>query len=94
MATKAQIKQWKAELQQHYPNCEPYFIDLVCDMYEKNPEYVKKASKKKFKPIEHNTPNEIIGAVSIINNPDEDMLNKYFKPPIVIKDDEDKPDKE
>lgn len=88
MATKAQIRQWKEELKRDFPTCEPYFIDLVCDIYEKNPEYMKKLPKKKFKPVENTTPAEIMGAVQVLNNPSDEILNKYFKKPLVIEGDE------
>jgi len=88
MATKAQLKQWKAELTRDYPTCEPYFIDLILELYEKNPEYIKKLPKRKFKEVTAETPKEIVGAVSVINNPSEEIIKKYFKEPTVIKEDE------
>lgn len=81
----SQKAKWKQELLRDFPNVETYFIDLVLDLYEKNPEYVKKLSKKKikdFKPVE--VPKEIVGACSVVNNPDEEYINRYFKPPITI----------
>lgn len=88
MATKAQLKQWKAELTRDYPTCQEYFIDLILELYEKNPEYVKKLPKRKFKEVKTETPKEIVGAVSVINNPSDEIISKYFQPAIVLKDDE------
>ena len=88
MATKSQILQWRAELIKDYPTTDPYFIDLILELYEKNPDYVKRLPKRKFKNVNKETPKEIIGSVSVINNPSEEIINKYFQPPIVLKDDE------
>jgi hypothetical protein len=88
MATKTQIAQWKEELKTSFPNCDPYFINLICDIYETNPEYIKKVVKKKFKKVEVETPKEIIGSVNVIKDPSPEIIDKYFKAPIVIKDDD------
>ena len=88
MATKTQIAQWKDELQRDFKSCDPYFINLICELYESNPDYVKKVVKKKFKKVEVDTPKEIVGAVNIIKDPTPEVIDKYFKAPIVIKDEE------
>lgn len=89
MATEVQIKQWRKELMKDYPTTDPYFIDLVLDLYKYNPDYIKKLPKKKVKPVE-TTPieKEVVGAVSVIPADDTETINKYFKQPIELKDDE------
>jgi hypothetical protein len=82
--TQTQRKQWKQELMRDYPNIEPYFIDILLDLYDKNPEYVKKLPKRKFKPVEQKTPKEIVGAVSVVDGSNEEFVKKYFKEPEYI----------
>ena len=83
----SQRNKWKAEMLRDYPNIEPYFVDILLDLWEKHPEYVKKLHKKKFKDFKHvETPKEIVGSVSVINNPSDDFLAKYFQPPLEIKE--------
>jgi hypothetical protein len=88
MATKTQISLWKNELKRDFPNCDPYFINLICEIYETNPEYVKKVVKKKFKNVEVETPKEILGAVNVIKDPSPEIIDKYFNAPVVIKNDD------
>jgi hypothetical protein len=87
--TTIQKKQWKEELMRDFPNCEEYFINLVLDLYEKNADYVKKLNKKKFKPLEQETPKEIVGAIEIVNGCDEAFIKKYFQEPIYIPPNDD-----
>jgi hypothetical protein len=81
--TTIQKKQWKQELMRDFPNCEEYFINLVLDLYEKNADYVRKLNKKKFKPIEQETPKEIVGAIEVVPGTEE-VIKKYFQEPIYI----------
>jgi len=90
MAT-AQKQKWKQELMRDYPTAQEYFIDLIIDMYERDAEKFKKLVKKyhKTKPTPPKEPiREIIGAVDVVNAPPQDFLEKYFKAPMHIKDDE------
>lgn len=88
MASDHQLKQWRKELMADFPNVEPYFLDLVLDLYKHNPDYVKKLPKRKFKEVKQNLPSEIVGACSVINNPNDEFINRYFKEPLIIKDEE------
>jgi hypothetical protein len=82
--TPSQKKQWKQELMRDYANIEPFFLDLVLDLYEKNPDYVKKLHKKKFKPVTNEVPKEIVGGITVVDGTDEAFIKKYFKEPEYI----------
>ena len=84
MATEMQLKTWRAELKRDYPKIEDYFLDLVLDLYKNNPDYVKKLSKKKFKDVSGDIPREIVGAVDVIPSTNTELMNKYFKEPVVL----------
>lgn len=88
MTTEHILKQWRTELMNDYKNCDPYFIDLVLQLYKNDAEYVKKLTKRKFKKVVNEVPKEIIGGVSIIDANDTEKINHYFKQPIVITDDD------
>lgn len=89
MATEIQLKQWKKELMAEFPNCEPFFIDLVLDLYKHNPDYVKKLPKQKVKPVEAKPlPKEIVGCVDVVRQPTADFIDKYFKKPIYLPPEE------
>lgn len=88
MASEHQLKQWRKELLADFKHCDPYFIDLVLDLYKHNPDYVKKLPKRKFKEVKQDLPREIVGACSVINNPDDEFISKYFKPPITLTEEE------
>jgi hypothetical protein len=84
MATEVQLKTWKKELMTDYPNIDPYFVDLVLDLYKHNPDYVKKLHKKKFEPINKEVQTEIVGAIDVVDGSDEAFIKKYFKEPEYI----------
>lgn len=84
MATEMQLKTWRAELKRDYPKIEDYFLDLVLDLYKNNPDYVKKLSKKKYKEVSGDIPREIVGAVDVIPSTNTELMNKYFKEPVVL----------
>jgi hypothetical protein len=89
--TEHQIKTWRRELLQDNPTCDPYFINLVLDLYKNDPYYIKGLSKRKFKPIVIQVPKEIVGAISIVPATDEKFRKKYFQEPLTLTaDDEDK----
>jgi hypothetical protein len=92
--TDAQRKQWKQELMRDYPLTEPYFIDLVLDLYKFKPDYVKKLNKKKFNAIEQETPKEIVGAISVVDGNDESFIKKYFQEPIYLPPEDEETSKE
>jgi len=86
----SQKQKWKSEILHNNPHVDEYFVDLIIDLYERDAEKFKKLVKKhqKTKPEPIKEPiKEIIGAVDVVKNPDEDFINKYFKAPIHIKDD-------
>jgi hypothetical protein len=87
MATDIQIKQWRKELIRDYPQCDPYFLDLVLDIYKHNPDYIKKLHKKKFKEITTEVPKEIVGGMSVILADDTETISKYFKTPVALNED-------
>ena len=88
--TPAQKQLWKNELMKDYPTTDRYFIDLVLDLYEKDPTYIKKLSKRKFKEISNDIPHEIVGAVDVIPSTDTEAMKKYFKEPVILPKEEDK----